>query len=558
MIYRSYPSFLDQLAETTHLNTLRILFLAGAGLASSSASLAAKTIPASDATFLGSVLDEVWDTSHAAASGYVDSVLPLTDVDLTVTLPTAGPVVLHFDPRVYTPQQNPATGPRWIAEVDGVEDTPVVTIGPSVPAIATPDLPAGTHRIRFVQAGIGSGSPRWAPNDPQFSRVTGVTIPGDATLEPSKRSASWFLPIADSIGEGYHGINATKSREGPGAYTNTNRSWPADLARLMNKSAAGYLISGIGIVHAGVGVPCGALNANDPSGRSDAWDHIFAGVARPFTTAPDFILLCVGTNEFATDVNIVGPARTPDHPTGPDPGSTDANFQANLELFLARVRAKPQLARTPILVSVPFGGYKRTAIQKAVAAYKAAHPRERHLAIFDLAYGSPALTTTDGIDEVTLFNGLTGSVHGETVPSPQAPDRCHPYAIATPAIGSIDASAQIAKVMAARIAAFLHDGTVPATGKLTAGKVSIKTADGKSLLTSDRATGGSAPYTYQFQKSTDGGKTWTNLGPSIDNQKSILYPIHAEDTATANTVSYRIAVTDMAEPLATVYRNARR
>jgi hypothetical protein len=535
------------------MNLLRIHFLVGISLAASSAILPAKTIPASNATFLGSVLGETWDTSHATASNYIDSVAPLSDVDLTVTLSSPGPVTLNFDASVYAPSQNPAEGSRWIAEVDGVEEKNIVTIGPSVPAISTPDLPAGTHRVRFVQAGVGSGSHRWAPHDPQFSRVTGVTIPDTATLGPSQRSAHWFLPIADSIGEGYHNINTTKSREGPGAYTNTNQAWPAVLGRLMNKSIAGYLISGIGIVHAGVGVPYGALNSGDPSGKNDAWDHIFAGVLRPFTTPPDFILLCVGTNELATDVNIVGPAKSPDHPTGPDPDSTDARFQANLEIFFARVRAKPQLATTPILVSVPFGGYKRTAIQKAVAEYKASHPNEVHLQVFDLAYGSPALTTIDGIDEVTLFNGLTGSVHGDCIPSPQAPDRCHPYAIATPAIGSVNASAQIGKVMAARIAGYLRDGTVPATGKLTAGSLRVRTASGKTILTSARATGGSAPYTYQFQKSTDGGKTWTDLGQPIDNQASAIHPIQTEDDAISNDNSYRIAVTDVAQPSAVAY-----
>jgi lysophospholipase L1-like esterase len=535
------------------MNTFWILFLAGIGFTLSSTGSAGKTIPASDATFLGSVLDETWDVSHAAESGHIDSVLPLSDVDLTVTLAAPGPVTLHFDPRVYDPGQNPATGPRWIAEVDGVEEKTIVTIGPSAPAISTFDLTPGRHRIRFVEAGIGSGSPRWAPGDPQFSRVTGVTIPDGATLGPSQRAASWFLPIADSIGEGYHGINTTKSREGTGAYTDTNRAWPAVLGRLMKKSIAGYLISGIGVVHAGVGVPHGALNADDPSGKSDSWDHIFAGVARPFTTAPDFILLCVGTNELATDVNVVGPAKTPDHPGGPDPSSTDANFQANLETFFTRVRAKPQLAVTPILVSVPFGGYKRTAIQKAVAAYKAAHPSEAHLAVFDLAHGSPALTTTDGIDEITLFDGLTGIIHGDTIPSPQAPDRCHPYAIATPAIGSVDASAQMGQVMAARLTAFLRNGTVPATGNLTAGKLSVTTTSGKTILASGRATGGSTPYTYRFQKSTDGGKTWTALGQPIDNQAAAMHAIQVEDTAGTHTTSYRIAVTDIAEPSAVAY-----
>ena len=156
-----------------------------------------------------------------------------------------------------------------------------------------------------------------------------------------------------------------------------------------------------------------------------------------------------------------------------DASSTDAAFQSNVEEFFSRVRAHPQLATTPILVSVPFGGYKRTALQKAVAAYRVKHPREAHLFLFDVAFGSPALGTTSGIDEVALFGGLTKNRPDDqdTIPSAQSSDRTHPYAIATPAIGSVDAHEQIAKVLAARIAALIAGGPSPATGVLTTGKL---------------------------------------------------------------------------------------
>src|SRR5579862_9667310 len=115
-----------------------------------------------------------------------------------------------------------------------------------------------------------------------------------------------------------------------------------------------------------------------------------------------------------------------------DPSSSDARFQANIEVFLSRVRLHPQLATTPIYVSVPFGGYKRTPLFKAVTHYRATHAGETHIELFDLAFGSPSLTTTDGIDETTLFGGLTKNRPDDkdTVPSPQASDRTHPYGIA--------------------------------------------------------------------------------------------------------------------------------
>jgi lysophospholipase L1-like esterase len=468
----------------------------------------AQTIPASDATFLGSVLDETWDVSHAVASGYIDGMMPASDVDLTVVIAPAhpGPVVLRFDPKAY-PQDN--QGPNWISEVDGTPCPPIINIGISRLAVSTPSLDPGTHRVRFIQTGNTSGSPRWAANDPELSRVTGVTLPPGATLQKSQRSASWFLPITDSIGEGYHNINATRQREGPGSYTDITQAWPTIVGRLMNKSIAGYMISGIGIAHAGTGTPYGALNAQDESGRNDPWDHIFEGVPRPFTTAPDFIILCIGSNEFATD------AMVPGHASNVDPSSLDANMQANLEKFIARVRARPQLAKTPLLISVAFGGFKRTPMQAAVAAYKAAHPEEANLYVFDLAYGSPALTTTDGIDEVALFNGLTKNYPDDhdTIPSPQAPDRTHPYGIATPAIGSVDAQAQIAKIMAARLTTLLAGGPAPKTGSLTAGDVHVSVTAASATLTASRTTAG----------------------------------ITTVDPAHANGATYRLVVTDTAD-----------
>jgi hypothetical protein len=507
-----------------------------------------QTIPASNPLFVNSVLGESWDTSHAATSGYIDCMMPLSDVDLTVSLRQPGPVRLNFDTKVYPPGQPAGEGPIWISEVDGAAYPERVTMGPNVGSISTPSLAAGKHRVRFVQVGNISGSLRWAPKDPQLSRVTGVTIPQNATLEKTQRAAEWFLPIADSIGEGAVNMNTTTAtwRSPSGAYTDANRAWPAVTARFMNLSIAGTLISGIGVVHPGTGVPVGVIDAGDAAGSSDLWSHILEGVPRPFKTSPKFIMLSVGSNEWATDVNVAG------HADKTDPNSADAGFQANLETFIARVRSKPQLRETPILLSVSFGGFKRTPLQKAVQAYRAAHPNEANLYVFDLAFGSPALTTTEGIDEVKLFNGLTKNRpdDADTVPSPQASDRSHPYAIATPAIGSVDAHKQIGTVMAARLTDFLNHGIVPATGALNAGDCSISSGE-PSMIRAKRATGGSAPYTYQFQSSKDGDKDWSNLAKPIDNQASTIHPIEVEVSYAAEKY-YRVIVTDSAEPPATV------
>ena len=410
-------------------------------------------IRASDPRFLGSVLDETWDVRPAATKGYIDCIMSLSDVDLNLELTEPGAVSLHFDRRVYAPTQSASAGPIWKIEIDGVALPERITVGPAIDRLSTPGLPAGSHRVRFVQCANPS-SPRWAATDPQLSRVTGVTIPAGARLNKSLRSSAWFLPITDSIGEGAVNMNTTTEtwRNAKTAYTDSTRAWPARMATLMHKSVAGYLISGIGIVRGGAGAPYGALNPNDPTGRSDPWDHVMEGVPRPFTTAPDFVLLCVGTNEWATDPTTVG------HGMPADPSSGDADFARNVETFFARVRRHPQLQTTPIYVSVPFGGYKRAALRQAIDDYRRAHPGESHLELLDLAYGSPGLKTTAGIDEKRLFAGLTKNRPDDldTVPSPESSDRTHPYGIATAAIGTVDAHQELATVMADRIAALLR------------------------------------------------------------------------------------------------------
>ena len=504
-------------------------------------------IPVSDPLLLGAVLDETWDTSHAATEGYIDCMMSLSDVDLTVLMTKAGSVTLNFDPRVYAPNQPATSGPIWKVQVDGGDPSDRVIMGPTVTKISTALLPPGSHRIRFTQS-ANTSSPRWFAHDPQLSRLTGVTLPQGARLEKSQRPAFWFLPIADSIGEGAVDMNTTTATwRNPGsAYTDSTQAWLAHLARLLDTSVAGYIISGIGIVRGGAGAPYGALNPQDPTGANDPWDHIFAGVRRPFTTAPIFILLCIGTNEWATDPHTEG------HGEPADPTSSDAPFQANVEAFLSRVRAHPRLAATPIYVSVPFGGYKRTALQKAVANYRAAHTDETHIQLVDAAFASPALSTTAGINETTLFGGLTKNRPDDkdTTASPQSSDRTHPYAIATAAIGSVNAHQQIAQVMAPRLAAMLKGGRVPESGELNVGKLQMLRMEHAVRLICPTATGGSASYRYQFQKSLDNGLTWISIGPPIGSMQATIQPIEMTDPSPTQGTLYRANVTDSAEPKA--------
>jgi hypothetical protein len=137
-------------------------------------------------------------------------------------------------------------------------------------------------------------------------------------------------------------------------------------------------------------------------------------------------------------------------------------------------------------------------------------------------------------------------------PSAESADRIHPYGIATPAMGTVNAHLEIAQVIAPRLAAMLAGGPPPLTGDLALGKLDLQMKNNTAQLTGPLATGGSAPYSYQFQKSTDAGKTWTSLGAPIRSMQTTLQPLAISDTNPAAGTAYRLTVTDSAEPPASV------
>ncbi len=206
---------------------------------------------------------------------------------------------------------------------------------------------------------------------------------------------------------------------------------------------------------------------------------------------------------------------------------------------------------------------------KSRDAVRAKHPGEKHIELFDVAYGSPDLrfdakvsdpmqvfgSTPDAtVNEWTLFGGLTKDRvdDADTIPSPQASDRTHPYAIATPAIGSVNAHGQLAEVIAPRLKAMLAGGAPPKSGKLNLGHGFALAEGGTLFFGAGPTTGGSAIYTYVAEKSTDMGKTWRKIGTSLSGMKDQIANCNFSDPIAPGTKAiYRITVTDMAEPPAT-------
>ncbi len=78
------------------------------------ASLArADMIPVSDALFLGSVLDETWDIRNAYSKGYIEGMVPLTDVDLSVNVKAPGPVPCSTSTQAFIRHRRRQCGPAF-------------------------------------------------------------------------------------------------------------------------------------------------------------------------------------------------------------------------------------------------------------------------------------------------------------------------------------------------------------------------------------------------------------------------------------------------------------
>jgi hypothetical protein len=99
----------------------------------------------------------------------------------------------------------------------------------------------------------------------------------------------------------------------------------------------------------------------------------------------------------------------------------------------------------------------------------------------------------------------------------------------------------------------LKGGPAPKTGDLEIGPFQLKRKDGIAHFTVTPATGGSAPYFYQFQKSVDNGQTWIALGQPIESMQTTLEPVEVSDSNPTRDALYRLQVTDSADPEASAH-----
>jgi hypothetical protein len=96
----------------------------------------------------------------------------------------------------------------------------------------------------------------------------------------------------------------------------------------------------------------------------------------------------------------------------------------------------------------------------------------------------------------------------------------------------------------------LKGGPAPKTGDLEIGALQLRMKDGIVQLVGAPATGGSAPYLYEFQKSLDNGQTWIPVGRPIHSMETVLRPIEISESDPHLATVYRLKVSDGAEPAA--------
>lgn len=357
------------------------------------------TLAVSDSTLVAGLgPGEMWDTSQ---SGYIRTCSTHAQIDLTYTLPTGGGhIIVNCDSSL----PGGAGSVFVMPIIDGVDSNTITSIG----AGSTVDsgyLPAGAHRIRFYVMGATiNATSRWDFSGAIMGiKVTSLTIPTGTTIA-SEGPTDYGLWIGDSIPEG-------NSAGLPGV-TTVSGAWSAVryISEQMGMAVSASCWGGGGFTHAGSGMPYGALNPSG-SGTDDTWDHVHKTLARTFTTKPKFVVVQLGTNDWFNDPNTTG------H-TSSDTNCTDTAVTGWVTTIITRARAKIG-GTAPIFFAIPYGGYKRTAIQAGITASGDARSY-----LIDLGFGSSGLSA-----DKTAFFAQTYRVlpAGITRLTTWSPDGAHLY-----------------------------------------------------------------------------------------------------------------------------------
>lgn len=266
------------------------------------------------------------------SSTYALSNNPGAYLKFKITLATTGDVILNFDnanlstvsagdfPQVAVFKDQ---GAPTVTQLSGTS-TQALTIGSS--------LAAGTYSfvVLFKAAGLTT-SDRWTT--PRLSvKVTGLTVPSDATMVAPTLRTDRAMIFGDSITEGVHALGTTLAP----ADQDAGYTWAHMLAAALDAEVGIVGFGGQGWADMGVG--------NVPV-FSTAYDDYYSGASRlvtgAFSPVPDWVMVAHGEND-----------------------TTGGSLSTTIGTVLADIRTAAGTI-APIYVVVPFTGKIRSDIGAA-------------------------------------------------------------------------------------------------------------------------------------------------------------------------------------------------
>lgn len=335
------------------------------------------TIPVSESHFAAGFSPYTW---FLGGSDYADTNNPGADLTLRLVSPTGTDAVLGIDTSLLAGASSGSYPKLRFRAGDAAWTSTQLTSGQTTLTIAA-GLAAGTHdlHVQFVSGDYTVN--RWDPGTTPYMslRITGLTVTSDCTLaDPPVPSGGALLVLSDSIGEG---LNLTAEvANGGDAFLAFGRYYAA----ANNYRRGNVCFGGVGLVKDATsfgGVPA-VWNPNDATKRSWSLYHAAASrlVSGLLSPAAAEILVVLATND------ALG-------------GVSDADAQAGLQGLIGALRTAAPGAR--ITIAVPFGGYKRSAIN---AGFTAASDGNSGLIDLGTAFQvgldgslSPSFSSIDGI-----------------------------------------------------------------------------------------------------------------------------------------------------------------
>lgn len=484
---------------------------------------------------------------------------------ITVVGGGGGVVKVSVDPALVAASAISSTEyPRLVAYIDGVEQSLVQLVsGTTVYTLAT-GISAGSHQVEiFLASTSASTGNKW--NTPttsgSFIKFQGLILENASASAPTLKTKNGAA-FGDSITEGTANLAS-----GAGSLSqDASLSWPILLREDLDAEIGQIGFASTGWEDAGL--------VNVPN-FATTWNKHANGITRTLPTDLDFIIINHGHNQVAGDF-------------------TDTIYEATGDTGVLKDIRAAVGPNTIILMISPVTGVGKTYVQNATTAYLTEYPTDR-TAFID---GQVGFANHDGLHPSTAGDVTVAEYLAPLINA--AIDSFDPLVAGTPSVtgttsttislSATDASGGatpytyqwqrsttsgtgFSNISGATTRIYTDTGRTPSTtyyyrlvytsattetatsaetsgttaagsssGTLTPGFAYVSAFTTTSLtLTAADAVGGTAPYTYQWHRSTTPGFT-----PSVGTQVSGATSKTLNNTGltTGQSYYYRLAFTD--------------